>query len=67
MLEVGGPTYLLPLVDRSKVYDLVRLVKRVLPNAKNLYVCGAGAGPHPAVSSNCEVRCDVHPNTKTIW
>lgn len=55
LLEVGGPTYLLPLVDRTKVYDLVHIVKKVLPNAKNLYVCGAGAGPHPSIRSNCEV------------
>lgn len=67
VLDVGGPAYLLPLADRSKVYDLVRMVKRVLPNAKNLFVCGAGAGPHPAVHTNCEVGVSHHKAKKRIW
>lgn len=55
IVEVGGPPYLLPLVDRTKVYDLVKVGRKVLPNAKSIYLCGAGAGPHPLISSNCEV------------
>lgn len=55
LLEIGGPTYLLPLVDRTKVYELLSITKKVLPNAKSIYVCGAGAGPHPSINSNCEV------------
>lgn len=61
LLEIGGPTYLLPLVDRTKVYELVGIMKKVLPNAKSLYVCGAGAGPHPSINSNCEVcACEYY-------
>lgn len=58
IIDVGGPPYLLPLVDRTKIYDVKQLARRVLPNAKTIYLCGAGAGPHPLINSNCEViRC----------
>lgn len=55
IVDVGGPPYLLPLVDRTKIYDLVNLSRKVLPNAKTVYMCGAGAGPHTLINSNCEV------------
>lgn len=55
IVDVGGPPFLLPLADRTKIYDLVDIAHKVLPNAKNVYLCGAGAGPHPLISSNCEV------------
>lgn len=55
IVEIGGPPFLLPLVDRSKIYDLVDISKKLLPNAKSAYICGAGAGPHPLINSNCEV------------
>jgi len=54
ILEVGGPPYLLPLVDRSKLYDLVPLCQKILPNAHEILTVGAGAGPHPLINSNCE-------------
>ncbi|XP_031640187.1 ester hydrolase C11orf54 homolog [Contarinia nasturtii] len=54
IVDVGGPPFLLPLVDRTKIYDLVDIAHKVLPNAKDVYLCGAGAGPHPLIGSNCE-------------
>lgn len=55
IVEVGGPPFLLPLVDRTKLYDFVNIARKVLPNAKSVFLCGAGAGPHPLIGSNCEV------------
>lgn len=55
IVEVGGPPFLLPLVDRTKIYDFVNIARKVLPNAQSVFMCGAGAGPHPLISSNCEV------------
>ncbi|XP_309016.4 ester hydrolase C11orf54 homolog [Anopheles gambiae] len=55
LIEIGGPPYLLPVVDRTKLYDLVSVTKRALHGEeKPFIVIGAGAGPFPLVSSNCE-------------
>lgn len=56
IVEVGGPPYLLPTVDRTKLYDLVAIGRKVLPRATEFIVVGAGAGPHPHINSNCEVN-----------
>lgn len=57
ILEIGGPPYLLPTVDREKVYDLNEICRRVyqLDNPNGTYsAIGAGAGPWPYAKSNCE-------------
>ncbi|KAL7015180.1 hypothetical protein ACKWTF_016325 [Chironomus riparius] len=55
VLEYGSPDYLLPLVDRSKIYDLVPLVKNIQGyENKDFFLAGAGAGPHPLINQNCE-------------
>lgn len=46
---------MLPLVDRSKLYDLVSICQKLLPNAEEVLTVGAGAGPYPLINSNCEV------------
>ena len=53
ILEIGGPAYLLPLVDRKKVYDL-RTVPQLVGDEK-CFIIGAGAGPWPYTGVNCEV------------
>lgn len=55
IVDIGGTPFLLPLVDRSKLYDLTSIGRKVLPNAKSIFLCGAGAGPYPLINSNCEV------------
>lgn len=55
VIDVGSPSYLLPLVDRNKVYD-IRDFKR-LTGSDPLFVAGAGAGPWPHVGVNSEVSC----------
>lgn len=67
IVEVGGPPFLLPLVDRTKIYNIVELAHKVLPNAQSVFLCGAGAGPHPLISSNCEVFFLFRPKKKSLF
>lgn len=53
IVEVGGPPFLLPTVQRDKVYDIKDIAKIV--NLNPAFVIGAGAGPHPYAGGNCEV------------
>lgn len=59
IVELGGAPYLLPHVDRSKLYDLVDVSNKILPNSSEILVIGAGAGPYPHINSNCEVRSEM--------
>ncbi|KAL3267923.1 hypothetical protein HHI36_007061 [Cryptolaemus montrouzieri] len=52
LVEVGGAPYLLPTVQKDKVYDLKDVAK--LANAVNVFIIGAGAGPYPYAGVNCE-------------
>lgn len=55
IVEFGGPPFLLPNVDRSKVYDLIPLIRRISGyKEKNFFICGAGAGAWPIYNQNCE-------------
>lgn len=50
--EVGGVPYLLPLVNKKKVYDLNEIAKVIkLPGA---FILGAGAGPFQTLGFNSE-------------
>lgn len=41
IVEFGGPPYLLPLVDKSKVYDLVPLLRNIGGyHSKEFFTCG---------------------------
>ncbi|XP_064541670.1 ester hydrolase C11orf54 homolog [Drosophila montana] len=53
LLEVGGPPYLLPLVQREKLYNIKEIARRI-QGAGKIFAVGAGAGPYPIRSSNCE-------------
>lgn len=57
-MEVGGPPFLLPTVNRDKVYDIKDIAKIV--NLNPAFVIGAGAGPHPYAGVNCEVRFEKY-------
>lgn len=54
LMECGGPPYLLPLVDRTKIYDLKEIGQRIYGSEKEFLAVGAGAGPWPLVNTNCE-------------
>ncbi|XP_073844824.1 ester hydrolase C11orf54 homolog [Musca autumnalis] len=53
LVELGGPPYLLPLVQREKLYNVKEICQKTMGGGKILAV-GAGAGPYPLRSSNCE-------------
>ncbi len=54
-IRFGGPPYLLPLVRRDKVYNLLSLVRNIEGYGnKEFFACGAGAGPWPVINQNCE-------------
>jgi len=62
IVDLGGVPYLIPTVDRTKVYDLATVIpeyvgKEGFPNGWN--VTGAGAGPWPTQGSNCELVVDL--------
>ncbi|XP_063974264.1 ester hydrolase C11orf54 homolog [Diachasmimorpha longicaudata] len=76
IFEVGGPSFLLPTVQRDKVYDLKSILNRIDDGKqeKKLLVIGAGAGPWPRLSRNCEMMMNVvvSPNdikneTRVSW
>lgn len=52
LIELGGPPYLVPVVQRDKLYDLVQLARHLRRDPALLI--GAGAGPWPHVGVNCE-------------
>ncbi|EDV95959.1 ester hydrolase C11orf54 homolog [Drosophila grimshawi] len=54
LLEVGGPPYLLPLVQREKLYNIKEITRRAQGAQGKIFAIGAGAGPFPIRNSNCE-------------
>ncbi|GJQ71658.1 hypothetical protein Trydic_g11354 [Trypoxylus dichotomus] len=52
LIEIGGPPYLLPLVQRDKVYDMNDIIKLI--SMDSAFIIGAGAGPFPFAGVNCE-------------
>lgn len=42
-------------VDRTRIYDLANIGQKLIPNSESVFMCGAGAGPHPLTNSHCEV------------
>jgi len=64
LVEVGGPPYLLPLVQRNKVYDLRDIAK--LASLDSALIIGAGAGPFPYATVNCEGMINMNINNGTV-
>lgn len=57
LAEAGGVPYLVPLVQRDKVYSMKEIASQIgLPDA---FIIGAGAGPHRMVGVNCEMMPNV--------
>lgn len=43
IIEYGNDNYLLPLVDKSKVYDLIPTIRQISSyKEKDFFACGAG-------------------------
>ncbi|XP_015172505.1 PREDICTED: ester hydrolase C11orf54 homolog [Polistes dominula] len=58
VLEIGGPSYLLPIVQRDKLYNIHELLQHMNYSDKS-FVIGAGAGPWPYINSNCELMMNL--------
>lgn len=55
IIEYGNDDYLLPLVDRTKIYDLIPTIRQISSyNEKQFFACGAGAGPFEWLQQNSE-------------
>lgn len=55
IIEYGNDDYLLPLVDKTKVYDLIPTVRHIPSyKEKDFFACGAGAGPFDWLQQNSE-------------
>ncbi|CRK96432.1 CLUMA_CG009848, isoform A [Clunio marinus] len=60
LVEFGSPVYLLPLVNKSKIYDIVELLRNISSyESKEFFTCGAGAGPFPIFNQNCEGMLNI--------
>ncbi|XP_044739972.1 ester hydrolase C11orf54 homolog [Chrysoperla carnea] len=58
LLEIGGPPFLMPLVNRNKVYEL-----KQIPEALDLdpaFIIGASAGPFPHTGVSCEEMVNLY-------
>lgn len=55
IIEYGNDDYLIPLVNKDKVYDLIPTIREIESyKEKDFYACGAGAGPFEWLNQNCE-------------
>ncbi|XP_057330742.1 ester hydrolase C11orf54 homolog [Microplitis mediator] len=73
LFEIGGPPFLLPCVQRDKIYDVQTILKQIHYGDK-AFIIGAGAGPWPQLSRNCEMMMNlvldstnVINETKLAW
>ncbi|XP_050428748.1 ester hydrolase C11orf54 homolog [Adelges cooleyi] len=58
IFDIGSPSYLLPLVNRNKVYDIKDF--KQITGTDPIFAVGAGAGPWPHVGVNSELAGNVH-------
>lgn len=65
LLEIGGPSFLLPSVQRNKVYDIRQLLNH-LRYDKDSFVVGAGAGPWPYTNTNCELIMNLVNSSSNV-
>lgn len=57
IVESGGVPYLLPTVNRDKMYDVKEMGKAV--GLESFLMVGAGAGPWPHLGVNCELMVNL--------
>ncbi|KAG7204034.1 hypothetical protein KM043_001893 [Ampulex compressa] len=65
VLEVGGPSFLLPTVQKNKLYDIQPILEK-LNYGDEAFVIGAGAGPWPYAKTNCELMMNVDISASKI-
>ncbi|CAG9783497.1 unnamed protein product [Diatraea saccharalis] len=64
LIEIGGPPYLMPHVQRDKLYDMVELVRQQYRDPA--FLGGAGAGPWPYLDVNCEGIINLSVRNGTV-
>jgi Domain of Unknown Function (DUF1907) len=64
ILELGGVPYLLPLVDRTRTYDLKAICRRMLANNDEFLAIGAGAANWNIKNCNAEGILNLVVNAK---
>lgn len=58
--DVGGPPFLVPLVQRDKKYSFEQIASLVAEKtSENAFLIGASAGPFHLVGQNCELMPNV--------
>lgn len=67
LIDLGGVPYLLPLVDRTRLYDLKTICKKINDDQnKDYFIMGAGAGPFPVYNSNIEGIYNLKSNADGV-
>ena len=61
LLDIGGVPFLMPLVQRQKLYDMKDYPRLTGDNNSGL-VIGAGAGPWPFLNRNAEMMPNLFVN-----
>lgn len=56
--DIGGPPYLIPLVQRDKVYSFEQVTEAV-HDGQNALLLGATCGPFEVVGQNCELMVNA--------
>jgi len=62
LLDIGGVPFLMPLVQREKLYDMADYPRLTGSHASGL-VIGAGAGPWPHLNRNAEMMPNLFVNS----
>lgn len=57
--DIGGPPYLIPLVQRHKTYSFEQVAALACDATQSAFLLGASAGPFHVVGQNCELMPNV--------
>ena len=63
ILDIGGVPFLMPLVQREKLYDMTDYPRLTGSDSSGL-VIGAGAGPWPFLNRNAEMMPNLYVNSE---
>nr|CAD7401261.1 unnamed protein product [Timema cristinae] len=64
IVEIGGVPYLVPLVQRNRLYDIKDVGRLV--GVEPAFIIGAGAGPWPYAGVNCEMMVNAEVKQGTV-
>ena len=64
LMDIGGVPYLIPLADKTKLYDLTEMA--ALADLPGAFMLGAGAGSSRVAGINCEVSLCVMTQSMNV-